>query len=694
MEDEQQLMEFREEYLQSIKLQSAVDLDFYRSEFVQSVINSLIETDEIQDFTPCYYEGVVGAKGKKVEIDGYNFDEDDGTFTIVACLFSGKSNELPTATKTEINKLSERASRFVQCALDHIIQDSIEESETAFELANYIDSIREQIQRFKIYIVSDMVKSERIKSLTVDEIDSKDTVMYLWDISNLYDLQVSKKGYDDIEISLKDFGIAGLPCLKACEHGKSSKYDSYLCVMPGTLLSALFEKYGGRLLESNVRSFLKLSTNTNKAIRATILKQPEMFFAYNNGITATATDLTIEDKSGNGVITGFTSLQIVNGGQTTVTIYSVGLSKDKPDLSKVFVPMKISVILPADAEEIVPIISRSANTQNKVSEADFFSNHPFHIQMHNLSRQIRAPQVAGAPFATRWYYERTRGEYQQDQLSMTVAERNKFKLENPKNQLITKTDLAKYRNSFDQKPDVVSKGAQFSFLSFASTISDAWGTEGAAFNETYFRDSVALAILFHATEDIISKQAWYNGGYRAQIVTYSIAKLASMIQTMGGALDLEKIWVNQAIPELLRQQLVVITAAVNECITTQKEEDNVSQWCKKHQCWGKVKELPIVPDLGLKTCLISEKKERWVKRTAARDQRQTSSMQSLIDVVNAGSDYWIKLYEWANENDMLDSVEKSILRTACSIETKRPSEKQAVAIIHIREKVRESGYTK
>ena len=682
------LHEFRTEVLNEVSIGSRANSDFKRSEFVNSVMDQLIESEELSGFTPCYYDGLIGSRGKRIEIDGYDFDEYDGTFSIVACRFDGTATPSSRLTKTEIEDVAERARRFVEGSLIGEVQRSIEESEDAYGLAIYINSIREKIERYRIFVVSDLEKSDRIKALDVDEIDSKGVILKLWDISNIYDLSVSRLGHEEIRIDVRDFGMEPIPCIRACKRDEQMDYDAYMCAIPGDLLARIYGKYGSRLLESNVRSFLKLTTKTNKAIRSTILKEPEMFFAYNNGITATATDIDVEMSDNGMMINSFLDLQIVNGGQTTVTLYTVGKSRDHPDMSHIFVPMKISVIDAEKAEDVVPKISRSANTQNKVSESDFFSNSPFHKEMERYSRSVRAPQLPGAAFSTRWYYERVRGQYQQDINSKSKSEATKFKLENPKNQVFTKTDLSKYRNSYGQKPHIVSKGAQYSLAEFAKSIDES---DMAKYNERYFKETVALAIMFRRVQDLVTEQPWYNGGYRAQIVTYSIAKLFQMISDLKGDLDLIKIWENQSLPEAVERQLLTIMAYVNESFINDKEEENIGQWCKKEKCWSVIKKIDVEMYPGLTKCLVSEKKVAYNKHIATRDQRSINRMNALIDVVNLGEEYWRNVLEWGNDHSMLDSRSRSLLNVACNIQRKRPSESQAVAILEIRDNLQDAG---
>lgn len=434
------LEEYREDCIQKAKIGLSSGT-FSRSEFVENVMDALADWGEIPDFTPCYYEGVIGARRKKVEFDGYDYDEEYGNLTIVTCLYDGSIETDARLTNTDLNDLAERARRFIEGSLDGSVLDEIDESEQAFQFAQTIYDNRETIQKYQIIVVSDLEKSSRIKSLFQDKIDGRNVEVILWDIGNLYDREVARAGYSDIEIDLTEYGDGGIPCLRAYSGTEGGGYDSYLCAIPGKVLADLYGKYTSRLLESNVRSFLKATTKTNKAIKGTILREPQMFFAYNNGITVTATGIKLNGRGDR--IESVTAMQIVNGGQTTVSIYNVSRSREHPDISQVYVPMKISVISKEDAEDIVPKISRSANTQNKVSEADFFSNSPFHKRMEQISRNLYAPQAKGLPYATKWYYERARGQYSQDLASKsTKSEADKFRRMYPKSQVFTKTDLA------------------------------------------------------------------------------------------------------------------------------------------------------------------------------------------------------------------------------------------------------------
>src|ERR1700730_10939325 len=275
-----------------------------------------------------------------------------------------------------------------------------------------------------------------------------------------------------------------------------------------------------------------------------------MFFAYNNGITATAASVTAKDAADGLRMTSIEDLQIVNGWQTTASLFHTR-RKDKASLDKIFVQMKLSIVSPELSETVVPKISEYANTQNRVNAADFFSNHPFHIRMEEVSRRMWAPAADGAQRETKWFYERARGQFADAQAKLTASEARRFLAEYPKSQMFTKTDLAKYENVWDEHPRFVNLGAQKNFARYAERISEEWKSDPELFGDNYYRRVIARAIIFKRTEKIISEQPWYAGGYRANIVAYTIALIGFCIAEQRKSLDFQKIWQRQGVDPFL-----------------------------------------------------------------------------------------------------------------------------------------------
>src|SRR5690606_3647127 len=119
----------------------------------------------------------------------------------------------------------------------------------------------------------------------------------------------------------------------------------YLCVLAAPFLYELYRKYSTRILEKNVRSFLQFR-GVNKGIKETIKSHPELFIAYKNGLTITAVDAELTEENGKVYLKSLKDFQIVNGGQTTASIYFS--KKEGLDISKVKVMAKINVAKDAD----------------------------------------------------------------------------------------------------------------------------------------------------------------------------------------------------------------------------------------------------------------------------------------------------------------------------------------------------------
>ena len=268
-------------------------------------------------------------------------------------------------------------------------------------------------------------------------------------------------------------------------------------------------------------------------------------------------------------------------------------------------------------------------------------------------------------------------------------------MEYPKSQLITKTDLAKYRVSYDGRPDIVSKGREDAFKEFAGKISSKYDSNPDFVNEAYFKDSVSIAILYRQLEKLIPRQIWFEKGYRSQIINYTIAKIALMLENHNMVLDLAQIWERQSLSPELSEQLLLIAQRVQQSFNEDKKEANIAQWCKKSACWDSIKRIDIDFIPNIQKCVVTEKKGRWAGKVATRAEKNTRNMNAQIEVVSQGYAYWKEVYEWAIEHNSVDGQEKDFLRLALKLENnKYPSDKQCTVIIQIRDKLREYGMKK
>ncbi|WP_458388999.1 AIPR family protein [Sphingomonas sp. F9_3S_D5_B_2] len=535
------------------------------------------------------------------QIDGYALDAERKILYLAICDFR-QSSDLEVLNAQQIEDYMKKARRFVELAFDATFINELEETSPSFEAAYAIYSQPSAIRRIRVVLFSNARLSTRRPPEAADEIAGRSAVYNYFDFRRYAEILGSRGAPEPIEIDFTALGSEPLPCLPAS--GGNAAFESYLAAIPGSLLAKIYGLYGARLLEQNVRTFLQARTKVNRGIITTARENPERFFAYNNGITATASGIR-RGRTADGAVAleAIQDLQIVNGGQTTASIL-YAQDQVSADLSEVFVQMKLTVVRPDLIEEIVPKISRYANTQNKISEADFFSSHPFHVAMEQMSRRLAAPPKPGAMTGTKWFYERARGQYKDASAYGTPAEKRRFSLEFPKAQVFDKTDLAKYQLTFDGEPHVVSQGAQKCFLTFAEQVAKDWETSSLRFNEVWFRNTASKALIFRWTDHMVGQSEWYreDRGYKAQTVTYTLAWLQNRIRRSGKAgINLQLVWNSQEVPEELRVIIEQAAPAVAKAIRdTPPTVKNVGEYCKQQACWATVSrlELPLahLPD--------------------------------------------------------------------------------------------------
>lgn len=687
------ITEFRNGILDEVHFNASVNGTSPREEFLAMYAEALVEAEEFEDFEQLAYEGV-GSRNRKILIDGYYYSELENCLTIVTCPFSD-SIEISSLTASEAEVHFTRARAFVEESKSGFIQKYAEESSPGYGLAIDIQKRYANVSKYKFYILTDMSMSSRIREIPGTRIGNAVAEYHIWDIARLQSLYASKTGKEDIVINLKEYTENGIPCLQA---GANEEYTAYLCNIPGSVLASLYNTYGGRLLEGNVRSFLSAKGKINKGIRNTILNEPSMFFAYNNGIAATAYGVELESGDGCTYITQITSLQIVNGGQTTASLAAAMINdKERANgLRDIYVPMKLSVVTPEKAMELIPNIAKYANKQNKVSDADFFSNHAFHVRMEDFSRRILAPAVMGNQYGTHWYYERTRGQYKQEQSRMTKAERDKFLIQNPKTQMFTKTDLAKFYNVYRQLPHQVSTGAQKNFIQFAEWASAAWEKDEAVFNERFFRQIVCLDILYKKVDFIVKHASWYEMGYKAQVVTYTLSYFFYRIgeECPGYAFDFKSVWNQQTVSHATEVELERISEAMyNHLVSPDREVQNVTEWAKREACWKKARTIDVPLGSAFKKELVSTVEETSAKKSARQEQKQENSASAMIQVAEYGVENWKALLSWGIQNRVFTPQEISFLKAAVAMETgKFPSEKQCGRILQVLAKAREESW--
>jgi len=595
-------------------------------QFLEDVGEILVEAGEIEDCTRCSYQ----ARGLKV--DGYYYDSDTGQLYLIVALWKDEIEEAKAkVTKREIEDTFNRCLNFFNRSRANL-HEKIEIANEAHDLARLIQECRNEIISTTIILITDGFAERRPAEFqTIDGIDIKKIV---WDMRRILDFIEN----GEMEAITVDFGEDGkVPCLY--ETNGSGVYTSYLAFIPGDLLAELYSQWGTRLLEMNLRVFLSARGKVNRGIRETIIKEPSMFCAYNNGITVSAQSVDfVKADEHSGYLRGAIDFQIVNGGQTVASLYHAK-RRQKADLSGILVPMKlISITKEEDINTLVQRISEYSNTQNKISLSDLAANEKTHQRLHELSKNVQAPDPTGGSRISHWFYERARGSYEETRQleAKTTAKERAYDAAYPKNQRFDKGLFGKVWNTYLMKPYVVSLGAQKSFAKFNS-----WLKEQEHEPEPFFRQTVALLILWRDAERIVRKQEFE--GYRHNIITYTLAWLFELAQSK---IDLEKIWREQKSEKTILLAIEAMCQIVNTHI--RDTNLNVTEWCKKEECWKTLLEKEYVLPDGITACFIAEEIE------GPRYDSNTNDEGDAVEFCrDKGSKAWFELSIWAKQRNLL-----------------------------------------
>lgn len=656
--------------------------------FFDQMTARLTEAGEFETADRAFYENGEGTQ--RIRIDGYAGDprDSEGVLGLIVCDFAD-SDELLTFGKADIPPILNPLIRFLKKARTEAFRDALNEVSPAFQVSDMIIATWSQITKVKLILVSNRRYISRDDSVKLQDLDDVPVTWSVWDLARFERFDRSGQAREDMVIDFSgDFGTP-LPALKASQTGAA--LDSYLLIIPGQLLAAIYDIWGARLLEANVRTFLQARAKTNKGIQKTIKEEPELFFPYNNGLSATAEHVQCILTDSGLAISSISNLQIVNGAQTTGSIHAA-LRTAREQLENVFVQMKLTVVPPDRSEEIVPKISEYANTQNKVNAADFFSNHPFHIRIENYSRNVIFAAREGERHDSKWFYERSRGQYINERGRRTGSDQRKFDLEFPKSQLFSKTDLAKYENSATEQPHIVSRGAQKNFALFAKEIGEKWSKNESKYDELWYRRLIAKAIIFRKLENEIPKQPWYEGGYRANIVTYAMAKIFHDANKANEVLDLDTIAKRQMVSDDLARALLLAAEEAHKVITQPAAGmRNFSEWAKQQACWSELQSRKIDYGHGFERCLTLKETAKKNEHDAKESQREIAGIEAQSLTVKLGADFWRRVWEQGRAAGNLTTKDEQILKVCSSIPRQIPTERQSKHVLTVLERLKSQG---
>jgi hypothetical protein len=631
------------------------------SKFTEYMSAFLVEAGETENIAICtdIREDKVGRRVHK--LNAYALSENYETIDIFIAIYK-TAETVENVPKEEINTHCNLAKRFLNDALKGKLLDEMEESAPAYDFAQVLSQYYQEIIRVNIFVITNGVSSAEVPKET--EIEFKEhsvlVIYHLWDLERFFQLYTSKNKREAIEIDFENIFGGAVPCLPMPTENEN--YQSYLAIISGDTLANIYRSFGARLLEQNVRSFLQFTGKINKGIRETIRKEPQMFLAFNNGIASTADHVElIELANGGKAIAKVKDFQIVNGGQTTASIFH-SQKQDKSDVSKIYVQVKLTVVKKKDEfSTIVSRIAEYANSQNKVSVVDLSSNHPFHIELEKLSRVIWAPDPTRQNKQTRWFYERARGQYKNEmnKEGTTTSRKKAFELKNPKNQLFQKETLAKFYNAWNFNPHFVAKGSQKNYVEFFKNVPKLLKDNKGLPDNIFFEDIIAMAILFRTAENIYGVGEKAIGDLRFIVVPYTLSYLNKITEQK---IDLYKIWKNQSVSDSLKHTIQELLYKVQEFLKTSVKQYGglIGEWAKREDCWKLLQVQPFTINLmDIQEDLIDSKTQKRYKKEESEVEELTKKANS-EELKAVPLALWKKIIEWGRATEKLGFYKLSL----------------------------------
>lgn len=632
--------------------------DSKENKFTEYVMETLTEAGETEGVRLCHYIKENKNENIQFKINGYALEEGYENIDIFISSYKD-TNQLYRVTKSDFDKFIKWSTGFINAALKGYL-DEIEPSTEAYGLATVLKKEFKKIIRVNIFILSngdiphDPPSNFKLKNLEDVLINFK-----IWDVERLHRLSQSTGNREPIEIDFEEIMGEVIPCLEM--PSKNELYECYLAIVPGSVLATMYRNYGTRLLESNVRAFLQQTGKVNRGIRDTIRFEPHMFLPYNNGLAATSQEVKTKLNDKNQlVLVSVKDFQIVNGGQTTASLFHTAKKYKEADISDVFVQMKLTVIKNEEKKnETVPFISRYANSQNKVSELDLTSNNPFLIRLEELSRTTFAIDVDDKNKQSIWFFERVKGQYREAlNKEPTKSKQNAFKLKYPRHQLIIKSEVSKYMNLWKLQPYHVSKGAQKNYNAFLRDVEKEFKKKKP--NKIYWEDIIANAILFKATDKLFGRKNQDPIG-DTNIKSHTVAYALSYLHFItNNKLDLGKIWNEQHISEELQIELKKLLIFVYEFFTNLNVL-LISEAAKSEKNWDKLKSMtkhPVNLDV-IKKYLISDKDFKLRYETDIDQIAETKKYNALEKITSLGLRFWDGLCFYNINTDTLSIVQQN-----------------------------------
>jgi hypothetical protein len=676
MPDDTALTQFHQQIESEITESARDDAGVGSAEFRENVLTEMLAEElsasgVLESPAVCHYES--GKSAGSMKVNGYGVPEEDSRLDLFVTLYHGPADQVATVNAADIDSAFRKAERFLGKALD-CLHAELDPAGNQYLMAEHIQRLKGQLDRVCFYLFTNARLAQRKEKERKPDIFGLSATYEVWDLERFRRLRESGTSYESLVVNLRSQPAGGLPCVILGTD--QTGFQTCVTVFPGSLLYDLYDEHGARLLELNVRSYLQARGKVNAGILKTLRDSPQDFMAYNNGITVVAEEIVFGPLAdGTRGILELRGMQIVNGGQTTASIHRA--AKDfQADLSRVFVQGKVTVVTPGRFQDIVPLISRYSNTQNRVTEADLSANHPFHIGIERVSRREWAPDQRSM-----WFYERARGSYQTAKAreGTTPARRRQFEERYPTNQRFSKEDLARFENAWLGLPYIVSRGGQKNFVYFMHELGPH--AEGWEPPTEQFHRYVAKGILFREAQRIVRADQTITA-YQINVVAYTVSLLA---EKTARRIDLDQIWRMQKVTPgtsaTISEWAPVVYQRLPQLATSQGR--HVGESFKQPACWDYIRALDLKVPLELEEELVAIGQGENGAPPIRRDGRPltTRDQNNIARCMELAEKDWLAIADWGQKSNELKEWQRGLARSlagyAAENWSKKPSDKQA-----------------
>lgn len=655
----QEEKQFLSEFMEMVSENSINNGTKPETELTKAIIEYVVDNGDAlaPEICECRSNPVNEKFTSRYQLNAFDYSETTGILDLFGTIYyEGQSPELPISTA---QRMVNNLTTLMHVAIDGSESKKIyrEDNPDVAEALDLIKSEYEQkhIELIRIFVLSNGFASEPLELPDADFQHKSDkftitTEYHFWDMSEVLKSEQLRQNNQEILINFPEEYQTKLECIETFDD--KNNIHSYLTIMPALTLAKIYYTYKVKLIDKNVRNFLGGKIKVNNEMAKTIAETPELFFSYNNGISSTAANIEIKEENGRKYINSIRNWHIVNGGQTTSTIYNAFRSKSDT-LPKVFVAVKISEVPEIGMPHLVGNIAKFANSQTKIKDSDLSANAPYMLDLEKQSRKERTPDA----YQTYWYFERLRGQFitEKSQAGGVGTQKvKKFEDERPQSQRFNKTDIAKLEMVWMDKPYDSCKGGEVCFDKFWKIIKD----DTPQVDEIYFHNIVAKNIIYKRVESILKNDG--NKGHASIICAYTLALLSIRSQQK---LNLSYIWENQKVHDDLLPVIKECIRAISDHIRLigSDSSKNPQTESKKVDFWNNIqnKTLAItIPD----SVLIDESDTI----TITEEQRQI-----LLRAINRGLDFWKNLSAWSKKEGrsyMSIMEKKKIDHMAASIE--------------------------